>query len=100
MILATLATGNFLHASGQCFLRIDVGGTFADFVLSVPSRNKLLVHKPPSIPNAPHRAIVDGVERLLRETGIDPGAVRCLTHGTTEGFRNDRALSCQAGAAT
>ena len=68
-----------------CFLGVDVGGTFTDFVLSVPGRNHLLVHKQPSTPHAPDQAIADGVEWLLRETGIDPGAVVRFAHGTTVG---------------
>ena len=69
----------------QCFIGVDVGGTFTDFVLSVPGTNTLLVHKQPSTPQAPDKAIAAGVAWLLERTGLAPSSVARLAHGTTVG---------------
>ena len=69
----------------DCYLGVDVGGTFTDFVLSVPNQNLLLIHKQPSTPEAPDRAVTAGVAALLEQTGIPAGAVARLAHGTTVG---------------
>ena len=69
----------------ECFIGVDVGGTFTDFVLSVPGTNTLLVHKQPSTPGAPDKAIADGLAWLLEHTGLAPSSVARLAHGTTVG---------------
>lgn len=60
---------------------IDVGGTFTDFALARPQGLGTL--KLPTTPHAPERAILDGVQQILREAGIDPTAVTGIVHGTT-----------------
>jgi N-methylhydantoinase A len=57
-------------------LGIDTGGTFTDFVLACP--DGLRVHKVLSTPQAPERAILQGI----RELGLDPGGLR-VVHGST-----------------
>ncbi|HUG38591.1 MAG TPA: hydantoinase/oxoprolinase family protein [Candidatus Limnocylindrales bacterium] len=64
-------------------LGIDVGGTFTDLVLYDDASHALAVAKVPSIPADPSQGIVDGIVRLLRETGVAPGAVDYVAHGTT-----------------
>ncbi len=56
---------------------IDAGGTFTDFVML--DGESWRVHKVPSDPDSPARAI----RRGLREMGIDPRRAFHLVHGTT-----------------
>lgn len=60
---------------------IDVGGTFTDFALATPGGLHTL--KLPTTPLAPERAILDGVQQILRQAGIAPEAVTGIVHGTT-----------------
>ncbi len=55
---------------------IDTGGTFTDFVLV--EKGSLRIHKVLSTPDAPERAILQGI----REMGLDPGGLRVI-HGST-----------------
>ena len=57
-------------------LGVDTGGTFTDFVLL--SRGEVLVHKVPSTPDNPARAVVEGMRWILR--GDESVSV---TYGTT-----------------
>ena len=59
-------------------LGVDTGGTFTDFIALHAGR--LLAFKLPSTPAAPERAILQGVERVLRE--FDHQAAD-IVHGTT-----------------
>jgi len=58
-------------------LGVDSGGTFTDFVLLAD--NKILTHKVLSTPEAPERAILQGIKDL----GIDTSRQLLLIHGTT-----------------
>ncbi|NNJ92874.1 MAG: hydantoinase/oxoprolinase family protein [Gammaproteobacteria bacterium] len=58
------------------FLGIDTGGTFTDFVLV--DQQQIRVHKVLSSPNAPERAILQGIDEL----GISGKAVTVI-HGST-----------------
>ncbi|WP_417626295.1 hydantoinase/oxoprolinase family protein [Pararhodobacter aggregans] len=60
---------------------IDVGGTFTDFALATPGGLHTL--KLPTTPRAPERAILNGVQQILREAAIAPEAVTGIVHGTT-----------------
>ena len=64
---------------------IDVGGTFTDFAVNIPERNRLIRYKVPSTPDRPDRAIVDGLAAVLKESGLDAASVVRLSHGTTVG---------------
>lgn len=55
---------------------IDTGGTFTDFVLY--DGGELTIHKALSTPEAPERAILQGI----RELGLVPGDLRVI-HGST-----------------
>ncbi|NOY62200.1 MAG: hydantoinase/oxoprolinase family protein [Gammaproteobacteria bacterium] len=57
-------------------LGVDTGGTFTDFVLF--DGTHLRVHKLLSTPEAPERAILQGIEAL----GLDPRQLR-IVHGST-----------------
>ena len=62
---------------------VDVGGTFTDFVLHDPARNLVATGKRLTTPDDPWEAIVAGIARLLEETGLKPGDLHSIVHGTT-----------------
>ena len=49
-------------ASGTRVLGVDVGGTFTDFLLW--EEGELRIHKRPSTPDDPARAVIEGLEEL------------------------------------
>ena len=61
----------------------DVGGTFTDFYIYAQESGEFFVHKTPSTPDNPARAIVEGLKAACAARGIDPGDVLRLEHGTT-----------------
>jgi len=66
---------------GMTRLAVDIGGTFTDVVLE---RDGVLHGtKVPTTPDAPQQGFLDGVLRLLDETGTAPGAIGSIIHGTT-----------------
>jgi N-methylhydantoinase A len=62
---------------------VDIGGTFTDFVLHDEARGITRTGKRLTTPEAPSRAIVEGVLRLLGETGTDASQIHSIIHGTT-----------------
>jgi N-methylhydantoinase A len=61
---------------------VDIGGTFTDIVLRRPD-GTLRVSKVSSTPEDPGLAVVSGLAGLLRATGVAPGDVVEIVHGTT-----------------
>lgn len=62
---------------------VDVGGTFTDFVLHDDSRGIIRTGKQLTTPDAPSRAIVEGISRLLSETDTHADQIQAIVHGTT-----------------
>lgn len=62
---------------------VDIGGTFTDFVLHDESRGVTRIGKRLTTPDAPSRAIVEGIRRLLAETNTAPSQIGSIVHGTT-----------------
>ena len=62
---------------------VDVGGTFTDFYLLNSSTQDVLVHKRPSTPDDPSRAILAGLAELAEAFGVDVAEVSRFAHGTT-----------------
>jgi N-methylhydantoinase A len=62
---------------------VDVGGTFTDFYAWNGRSGARFVHKIPSTPDDPARAIVGGLRALCAERGIDTVTIQRLAHGTT-----------------
>ena len=62
---------------------VDVGGTFTDLVLHDPSRDLVHVGKLLTTPEDPSAAIIAGVSRMLKETGLHPSDLHSVVHGTT-----------------
>lgn len=61
-------------------LGVDTGGTFTDFVLLTESGVRL--HKTLSTPDAPERAILEGIRDLGLEADVAAGRLR-IVHGST-----------------
>lgn len=62
---------------------VDIGGTFTDFVLHDDVRGITRTGKRLTTPEAPSRAIVEGIQRLLAETGTRAEQIHSIVHGTT-----------------
>ena len=62
---------------------VDVGGTFTDFCLFNRATNEVVVHKVPSTPEDPSRAILDGLAIAKRQHGIGSEDISHFAHGTT-----------------
>ena len=70
-----------MHAS-QMLLGIDTGGTFTDFVLLDIQAGQVSIHKVLSTPEAPSRAIFQGIDEMgLQETL--QGGLLLVVHGST-----------------
>ena len=65
----------------QARLAVDIGGTFTDLVLETPSGTHS--HKLLTSADAPERAVLEGTQALLAATGVAPGAIGLVLHGTT-----------------
>ncbi|MDE0677115.1 MAG: hydantoinase B/oxoprolinase family protein [Acidimicrobiaceae bacterium] len=73
-------------AGARARLAADIGGTFTDIALEVDGaggRPVLHTAKVLTTPDAPADAVLDGVERVLREAGVAPAEVGVFIHGTT-----------------
>jgi N-methylhydantoinase A len=62
---------------------VDVGGTFTDFVLHDPASDLVHVGKLLTTPEDPSAAIIAGISRMLKETGLKPSDLHSVVHGTT-----------------
>lgn len=62
---------------------VDIGGTFTDFVLHDETRAITRTGKRLTTPQEPSRAILEGIQRLLAETGTTPAQIGSIVHGTT-----------------
>src|SRR6266446_6908551 len=62
---------------------VDIGGTFTDFVFRDEERSITRTGKRLTTPEQPSRAIIEGIERLLRETATTAAQIQSIIHGTT-----------------
>jgi N-methylhydantoinase A len=62
---------------------VDIGGTFTDFMLYDTESGEGHVHKMPSTPTEPERAMVGGLLELCGSAGIAPAELDGVFHGTT-----------------
>ncbi len=62
---------------------VDVGGTFTDFHAFDDETGVVHVHKTPSTPDDPARAVLVGLSRLAADNDIELSQLRRLSHGTT-----------------
>ncbi|NKB51093.1 MAG: hydantoinase/oxoprolinase family protein [Rhizobiaceae bacterium] len=64
-------------------IAVDVGGTFTDTVL-VDAKNQILAScKTPTTPENPTMGAMEGVRRVLSESGVAIPDIRNFVHGTT-----------------
>jgi N-methylhydantoinase A len=64
-------------------LGVDVGGTFTDLLLVDDEKGDLYRVKTPSTPADPSEGVLVGVRRICDESGIEPGDLGFVMHGTT-----------------
>jgi len=64
-------------------LGVDVGGTFTDLLLINEETGETFTAKVPSTPSDSSIGVLNGVQRICSESGIDPKAVTRVMHGTT-----------------
>jgi N-methylhydantoinase A len=62
-------------------LAADIGGTFTDVVLETPSRRHSC--KVLTTPRQPELAVMEGLDRLLKTSGLDGSRIELFVHGTT-----------------
>src|SRR4029079_6384990 len=62
---------------------VDIGGTFTDFMLYDTQSGGVHVHKVPSTPSDPEKAMVDGLTELCAMAGLAARDVTGVFHGTT-----------------
>jgi N-methylhydantoinase A len=64
-------------------LGVDVGGTFTDIFLVDESEGRVFTAKVPSTPKDASLGVLNGIERVCRESEIDPQEISNVMHGTT-----------------
>src|SRR5215207_2888442 len=64
-------------------LGVDVGGTFTDLLLVDDEKGDFFRVKTPSTPADPSEGVLVGVRRICEESGIEPGDLGFVMHGTT-----------------
>ena len=62
-------------------LAVDIGGTFTDVVLETEGGH--VTTKVLTTPRAPERGVMAGFEKVRALSGVDPGDIRLVIHGTT-----------------
>ena len=62
-------------------LAIDIGGTFTDLVLDEDGRRHTA--KVLTTPERPADGLMQGVDRILAQSGIGPDSIDLVVHGTT-----------------
>ena len=68
--------------SASWFVGVDVGGTFTDVVLA-DTNGEVIVDKLPTTPEDPRVGVIEGIRRVLAISGVEPGDVSRVVHGTT-----------------
>jgi len=64
-------------------LGIDVGGTFTDVILMGRKPGEVWAVKVPTTPHDPSVGLMDGIQRILEVSKVEPHAVTFVGHGTT-----------------
>ena len=64
-------------------LGVDVGGTFTDLMLIDERSGKTHVAKVSSTPKDSSIGVLNGIEKICRQAGIDPTDINFVMHGTT-----------------
>ena len=69
------------HQGQPVRLGVDIGGTFTDVAMEIGSR--LFSIKVLTTYAAPEKAILDGIQRVAQDAGIEVGQIDVIIHGTT-----------------
>ena len=64
-------------------LGVDVGGTFTDLLLFDNDSGQFWRHKTPSTPHDSSEGILNGVQAITADAGVDPADIEFFLHGTT-----------------
>lgn len=64
-------------------LGADVGGTFTDLLLINDVTGDSYTAKVPSTPHNPSIAVLNGIEKICKTSGVDPSEITSVMHGTT-----------------
>ena len=64
-------------------LGVDVGGTFTDLLLIDEASGKTYRAKVPSTPADSSIGVLNGIERVCKDAGVDPSTITHVMHGTT-----------------
>ena len=64
-------------------LGVDVGGTFTDLILVNEQTGDFFSAKVPSTPHDSSIGVLNGIERVCKNAGIDPNDITHVMHGTT-----------------
>jgi N-methylhydantoinase A len=67
--------------SSPARIGVDIGGTFTDVVLEKDSAR--YTAKVLTTPRAPEEGVGQGIEKVLAQSGVTPGEVSLIIHGTT-----------------
>ncbi len=76
---------------------VDVGGTFTDLIITNSDTHQTEIHKVPTTPEDPSIGATAGIAELCKRSGIAPGDIDHVFHGTTIAtnavLENDGALT-------
>jgi len=64
-------------------LGVDVGGTFTDLLLIDEDSGQTFLAKVPSTPADSSIGVLNGIERVCKDAGVDPSNITHVMHGTT-----------------
>ena len=70
-------------SGGGYRLGVDVGGTFTDLLLIEEGSGHAFTAKVPSTPQDSSIGVLNGIERICQEAGIEPTQISHVMHGTT-----------------
>ncbi|MCY3798050.1 MAG: hydantoinase/oxoprolinase family protein [Chloroflexi bacterium] len=62
---------------------VDIGGTFTDLVALEPDSGAIHVEKLLTTYPDPSRAVLEGLQNLLKSNNLSPKSIRYVVHGTT-----------------
>ncbi len=70
-------------SGGGYRLGVDVGGTFTDLLLIEEGSGHAFTAKVPSTPQDSSIGVLNGIERICQQAGIEPTEISHVMHGTT-----------------
>jgi N-methylhydantoinase A len=62
---------------------VDVGGTFTDIIMIDTSSGEHTIHKVQSTPDSQDKAVLQGIEEILKKNNVSSDAISLVVHGTT-----------------